>query len=164
MTNTIYKVLLIEDDPSYCDLVVSAAYRSQRPVSIEYKHTLADSLLELSRKRFSGVLCDLRLPDVPDGEGVVKRVADVCGMIPIIVLSGYINDKTYEKCIDEGAIFCLKKTSEPTPLVEVMHTLCERMEQNELADLKMQAALGQWYRERQRLETAVPHVLSKLNS
>ena len=96
-------ILLIEDNPADARLTRELLREADElPVNIVHVDTLARGLACFADRSFGAVLLDLSLSDTVGIEGVTK-VAEVNPMIPIIVLSGQVNEEVAIAALQQGA-------------------------------------------------------------
>jgi two-component system, cell cycle response regulator len=95
------RVLLVEDDPLFANLVVSILHETAE-FEVEYVPRLSTALARLVRDRISLILADLNLPDSsgPVTVGFLRRAAPD---IPVIVLSGVDDVQVALEAVREGA-------------------------------------------------------------
>ena len=96
------KVLVVEDSRAINSLLTHSII-SQLDIPVESAATMAQAklLIEKAPDDFFIAILDLNLPDAPDGE-IVNYVMDQ--NIPVIVLTGSINDQINNKLISKGVI------------------------------------------------------------
>lgn len=121
------KLLIIEDNPG--DFVLIEEYLSDiwDSVNIDHAETFDESktLLETNQD-YHSILLDLSLPDM-SGEALVKKVVELAGGIPVIVLTGYENQEFGLKTLSMGvADYVLKDEITPYFLNKVITYSMER--------------------------------------
>ena len=107
MSTAHQKLLLIEDDEHYAELVsrlLKAPEASSLPVNIEvtWVQYLRDGLRELSAKTFDIVLLDLRLPD-SSGLDSIPKLQDADPDVAIVVLTGTNDEALAMEAVRAGA-------------------------------------------------------------
>jgi PAS domain S-box-containing protein len=65
------------------------------------------------------VLLDLAMPRI-GGEGVLERIREINGSVPVVIVSGYVQSSRARRLIDHGAVGLLWK---PFSLSELAHTV-----------------------------------------
>ena len=104
METTIITALLIEDSDDDALLIQKYLAGSRRD---RYKVTrvnrLADGLDILKSINFDVILLDLGLPDGPAGIGTFEQVYAQASQTPIIVLTGFDDDKIAVESVQKGA-------------------------------------------------------------
>ena len=79
----------------------------------EYKATGTYNLQEAvnllkSGIKFDIIITDLQLPDASRNE-VIPTIKNLCDDSPIVVLSGYTDDRIMRECLLDGAFYVLNK-------------------------------------------------------
>ena len=97
------RVLAVEDDPLYADLV-RHLLRRDRGAEYELRcaRTLAEGLAVLGKEVVDVVLADLHLPDSA-GMDTVTRLLEHTRDLPIVVLTGVDDDKIGTEAVRRGA-------------------------------------------------------------
>lgn len=91
------RVMMIEDDPLFAELVATRLRRSSLgPIDLETHHSLAAGLDAIRRDPPDAVLLDLHLPDAY-GLKSLESVTEEFPELPVIVLTG---SQTEGKAID----------------------------------------------------------------
>lgn len=87
-----YQILVVEDNPGDFALVENLIFQQiEAPVIIQAKtFKNAKEILTKTRHGYTTVLLDLSLPD-HSGEPLIHEMVNLCGTIPLIVLTGYID-------------------------------------------------------------------------
>ncbi len=85
--------------------------------------------LELAMKsNVDLVLCDLKLPDRP-GLEVIKTLRTIRGLVPVVVISGFIDDTTISDAREAGVKEYLSKPFLKEKLLSLLNTIfCDRKE------------------------------------
>jgi len=102
MTTTPLHVLLIEDNPGDACLVKELLREAGTPITVTAVDTLAAALQLLAERRFDLVLTDLWLPDSQNFE-TFTRLFNAAPHTPIIVLTGFANEKLGVQAVQAGA-------------------------------------------------------------
>jgi signal transduction histidine kinase len=97
------RVLAIEDDPLYADLV-RHLLRRDRIATYELRcaRTLTEGLSALESEVVDVVLADLHLPD-SSGMETVERLLDAASGVPVVVLTGVEDDVVGTEAVRRGA-------------------------------------------------------------
>ncbi len=98
-------VLFIEDDKLFRDWIAETL---QGEVTLESVGTLAEGLARLSNGAFDCALLDLNLPD-SQGEGTYQRLRSTFPNLPIVILSGALDEGRTKRLYAQGAVCCLCK-------------------------------------------------------
>jgi len=136
------KVLAIEDDPLYADLI-RHLLRRDRVATYElcWVTSLADALAVIDGEVVDVVLADLHLPDSA-GVETVSRLLERGGDIPVVVLTGVDDDHVGSEAVRLGAQdYLVKQDVRGGILGRVLRYAIERKavksrEQRRLADLE----------------------------
>ncbi|MGB3584977.1 MAG: sigma-54 dependent transcriptional regulator [Tunicatimonas sp.] len=108
------RVLIIDDDPSFCTLLrnflkknnyeTQEAYSAKEGIRAVYDHT------------FDIILIDYRLPDM-DGLELLKNIKKRYLHIPVIIMTNYANIKTAVKAMQLGAFEYVTKPINPDEIL-----------------------------------------------
>ena len=136
------KVLAVEDDPLYADLV-RHLLRRDRVASYELRwaKSLAEALVAVQTEVIDVVLADLHLPDSA-GMETVSRLLERGGDIPVVVLTGVDDDQVGSEAVRRGAQdYLVKQDVRGGILGRVLRYAIERKaaearEQRRVADLE----------------------------
>jgi CheY-like chemotaxis protein len=96
------RVLLVEDDPLFANLVSSILQEASSEFQVEYVPRLSTALARIARDRISLILTDLQLPD-SSGPTTVRFLRGAAPGLPIIVLSGIDDVDIALEAVREGA-------------------------------------------------------------
>jgi len=99
-----YRVLVIEDNPGDYALVENLLVENFEKVVITHANDFSSAMKVLSTENcpFEVILLDISLPDKA-GEPLIKEVAELCPVAPVIVLTGYSDLKFGVKSLSLGA-------------------------------------------------------------
>ena len=103
------KILVVDDNPEFVDLIRKILERKdfQVSVALDGKTAIEKVLSDVPEL----VLLDLKLPDIP-GEEVLKRIKEIDKDIAIIVITGYGGEQVAVDMMRKGAIDFLSKPIE----------------------------------------------------
>ena len=90
------KILLIEDDISFCKLLEKFLLKKTYEVTIAF--TAAEARVAIKNESFDLILTDLRLPD-SDGIGLMSEFKAAYPEIPVVLMTGYSDVNTAVKAI-----------------------------------------------------------------
>jgi len=96
------RVLLVEDDPLFANLIVSILQEASPEFEVDYVPRLSTALARIARDRISLILADLDLPD-SSGPTTVRFLRGAAPSVPIIVLSGLDDVNVALEAVREGA-------------------------------------------------------------
>jgi DNA-binding NtrC family response regulator len=102
-------VLLVEDDPNDQELIE----RGSRDYNIDWyvakNIDTAIKCLEKHGKIFRLVVMDLNLGDREHGKDLFRIIKQRWEWLPVLILSGHIDDQTIDECTTAGFVMFLKK-------------------------------------------------------
>ena len=127
MKRALIKLLLIEDEDSYSDLVeVVLADALTSEFAFHRFRNLQDALEQLAASKFDVVVLDLTLPD-EIGIETFRRVHAASPHLPIVVLSGVDDQKIALQAVREGAQdYLVKGQVDGKMLIRVIQYAMER--------------------------------------
>lgn len=111
------KILLIEDDISFCKLLEKFLIKNGYAVTTAYSATEARNAIK--KECFDLILMDLRLPDY-DGIELMTEFKDAFPPIPVILMTGYSDVNTAVKAIKNGAVDYISKPFNPEEVLLVI--------------------------------------------
>ncbi len=111
------KILLIEDDISFCKLLEKFLIKNSYAVTAAYSATEARNAIK--KEYFDLILTDLRLPDY-DGIELMTEFKDAFPPIPVILMTGYSDVNTAVKAIKNGAADYISKPFNPEEVLLVI--------------------------------------------
>ena len=123
-----FRVLLIEDNSEnaslFCDMIETGAQSSFKVTHVAA--TLAEGLKVIEDGQIDLALVDLNLPD-SNGIATFEKVHPCAPRLPVIVLSGYVDEDLGSKIVHKGGQDCLVKGSFSVQLlVRAMRYAIER--------------------------------------
>ncbi len=130
------KVLLIEDNAGDARLIKElVAEAPEAPFRLEHVDTIANGLARLAEGGVDVILLDLSLPDSQELDGLDRILAQT-QTVPIVVLSGLIDDTVALKAVQTGAQdYLVKGSADRNLLVRTIHHSIERQ--------RLRVALGE---------------------
>ena len=111
------KILLIEDDISFCKLLEKFLIKKEYEVTIAF--SAAEARIAIKKEFFDLILTDLRLPD-SDGIGLMSEFKISNPEIPVILMTGYSDVNTAVKAIKNGAADYISKPFNPDEVLLVI--------------------------------------------
>ncbi|MBP1223364.1 sigma-54-dependent transcriptional regulator [Flavobacterium sp. 1355] len=111
------KILLIEDDISFCKLLEKFLVKKAYEVTISF--SAAEARIAVKKESFDLILTDLRLPD-SDGIGLMAEFKNAYPEIPVILMTGYSDVNTAVKAIKNGASDYISKPFNPDEVLLVI--------------------------------------------
>ena len=122
------KILLIEDDISFCKLLEKFLIKKAYDVTIAF--SAAEARTAIKNESFDLILTDLRLPD-SDGIGLMTEFKSSHPHIPVIMMTGYSDVNTAVKAIKNGAADYISKPFNPD---EVLLVITNALQNNNEAE------------------------------
>ncbi|MET0944553.1 MAG: sigma-54 dependent transcriptional regulator [Flavobacterium sp.] len=111
------KILLIEDDISFCKLLEKFLIKKAYDVTVAF--SAEEARLAMKKESFDLILTDLRLPD-SDGIGLMSEFKTAYPEIPVILMTGYSDVNTAVKAIKNGAADYISKPFNPDEVLLVI--------------------------------------------
>lgn len=111
------KILLIEDDISFCKLLEKFLIKKAFDVTIAF--SAEEARLAIKKESFDLILTDLRLPD-SDGIGLMAEFKTSYPEIPVVLMTGYSDVNTAVKAIKNGAADYISKPFNPDEVLLVI--------------------------------------------
>ncbi len=124
------KILLIEDDISFCKLLEKFLIKNAFDVTIAF--SAAEARVAIKKDSFDLILTDLRLPD-SDGIGLMSEFKTAYPEIPVILMTGYSDVNTAVKAIKNGAADYISKPFNPDEVLLVI-TNALKTQETEIED------------------------------
>jgi serine phosphatase RsbU (regulator of sigma subunit) len=132
-------VLLIEDDRGDALLVEELIADAVADIELRWAESMAAAELEIGRSRPDCVLLDLNLPDA-NGTDAVDRVCTMDATLPIVVLTGHIDEHYGVSAVASGAQdYLVKGRVEPEMLRRSLLYAIER-KRSELTAVDLHAS------------------------
>ncbi|WP_316635777.1 sigma-54 dependent transcriptional regulator [uncultured Flavobacterium sp.] len=122
------KILLIEDDISFCKLLEKFLVKKAYEVTIAF--SAAEAKTAIKNESFDLILTDLRLPD-SDGIGLMSEFKISHPHIPVILMTGYSDVNTAVKAIKNGAADYISKPFNPDEVLLVITNALQHSEVGE---------------------------------
>jgi two-component system response regulator HydG len=111
------KILVIEDDISFCKLLEKFLTKNKYEVSVAFSASEARAIIK--NESFDLILTDLRLPD-SDGIGLMSEFKNEYPEVPVILMTGYSDVNTAVKAIKNGAADYISKPFNPDEVLLVI--------------------------------------------
>lgn len=127
------KILLIEDDISFCKLLEKFLVKKAYEVTIAF--SAAEAKIAIKNESFDLILTDLRLPD-SDGIGLMSEFKISHPHIPVILMTGYSDVNTAVKAIKNGAADYISKPFNPDEVLLVITNALKNSEAEEEIPVK----------------------------
>jgi two-component system response regulator HydG len=111
------KILIVEDDISFCKLLEKFLIKNNYTVSSTF--SAVEARLLLQNEEFNLILTDLRLPDA-DGIELLAEIKASYPQIPVVLMTGYSEVSTAVKAIKNGASDYISKPFNPDEVLVVI--------------------------------------------
>ena len=111
------KILIIEDDISFCKLLEKFLTKNNYAVTIAF--SASEARLATQNETFDLILTDLRLPDA-DGIELLAEFKAAFPTIPVVLMTGYSEVSTAVKAIKNGASDYISKPFNPDEVLVVI--------------------------------------------
>jgi DNA-binding response OmpR family regulator len=152
--------MLVEDNPGDARLVQEMLRKGyDPPIQLLHVTRLAEAIECLALQPYSAILLDLSLPD---GHGLetVKRIGNAAPDVPIVVMSGLIDEEIAIASVQAGAQdYLVKGNADPDLLVRSIQYAIERHRMQRRLHAAQQALQQQAER-----EALVNRITNALNS
>ncbi len=134
------KILLIEDDISFCKLLEKFLIKKAYEVTIAF--SAAEARTAIKNESFDLILTDLRLPD-SDGIGLMTEIKNSHPHIPVVMMTGYSDVNTAVKAIKNGAADYISKPFNPDEVLLVITNALQNNEAEEISPKEKKPAKKQ---------------------
>ena len=111
------KILLIEDDVSFCKLLEKFLVKNSYLVTTAF--TAEEAKIKIKNQEFDLIITDLRLPNY-DGIELMSEFKKINPTIPVILMTGYSDVNTAVKAIKKGASDYISKPFNPQEVLLVI--------------------------------------------
>jgi len=129
------RILLIEDDPDYEELIAHILITCVNPFEVKPAANLADGLALLDEYSPELILVDLSLPD-SFGYETFLRVRERAHGVPIIVLTGLDDDHVAVQAVEDGAAdYLVKSQMQPQSVVRCVQMAFSRQRRQDSMSL-----------------------------
>jgi two-component system response regulator HydG len=117
MCQVMPKILVIEDDISFCKLLEK--FLTKNAYTVVSSYTAAEAKNAIKKEHFDLVLTDLRLPD-SDGIELMMEIKTEFPDLPVVLMTGYSDVNTAVKAIKNGAVDYISKPFNPDEVLLVI--------------------------------------------
>ncbi|WP_422090307.1 sigma-54-dependent transcriptional regulator [Tenacibaculum ovolyticum] len=121
------KILLVEDDVTFSDILKRFLERHNYIIDVSYTISNASSLLK--KENYNLIFTDLRLPD-GDGITFLKQIKKNNNDIPVVLMTSYAEISTAVQAIKQGAFDYISKPFNPDEVLEVINNALEEKPTN----------------------------------
>ena len=127
IANKSLTVLLVEDNSDYAQMVLNILKTNlNQQVKVLWETRLGDGMARLDQEQIDVILLDMSLPDSTGIETLQKTIAKA-PELPIVILTGYADEKQDLKALHEGAQdYLIKGQNEVTLLPKAICYAIER--------------------------------------
>ena len=118
MTQAGGPLLLVDDDPIFCDALRRALERRGMQAEVAHDVPQAERLAAARPPRYA--VLDLRMPG-PPGLVLIERLRRLDPAVRIVILTGYASIATAVEAIKLGAVQYLTKPTDAAQILEALH-------------------------------------------
>lgn len=111
------KILLVEDDVTFSNMLKHFLERHQYTVEVSYTIKNASALLK--KHSYNLIFTDLRLPD-GNGIDLLKQSKNTDSNIPVVLMTSYAEVSTAVQAMKQGAFDYISKPFNPDEVLEVI--------------------------------------------
>ena len=112
------EVLIIDDDKVILESI-KKQLRHNDNLDLEFIDDPVAGLEKINEHKFDLIICDVRMKNL-NGLDVLKLIKSNHPELPVIILSGYVDDKMIEKAYNLGCYDFLVKPVRKTALLETI--------------------------------------------
>ncbi|WP_348824035.1 sigma-54-dependent transcriptional regulator [Flavobacterium aestuarii] len=127
------RILLIEDDISFCKLLEKFLIKKAYDVTIAF--SAAEARIAVKKESFHLILMDIRLPDF-DGIGLMTEFKASNPEVPVILMTGYSDVNTAVKAIKNGAADYISKPFNPDEVLLVITNAMQPTQEKTVSKVK----------------------------
>lgn len=117
------KILLVEDDVSFCKMLEN--FLARKEYSVETAFTAEEAKIKIKKDNFDLIITDLRLPNY-DGIELMSEFKKEFPQIPVILMTGYSDVNTAVKAIKNGASDYISKPFNPEEVLLVVSNALQK--------------------------------------
>lgn len=118
-----YKVLIVDDDPTFCLMLKS--YLGNKGFEVKEVFSAGSALKVAAEQKFDIILTDLRLPDF-DGIVLIDKLKKIAPGIPAILMTRYGDIRSAVTAIKSGAFDYITKPVNPDELLLAVNKALEK--------------------------------------
>jgi len=112
------KILIIEDDTAFCQMLEK--FLTKKGFAVSTSYTIKEAEEQLSTSRFDVILSDVRLPK-GNGVTLLPQVKKESPHTQVILMTGYAEVRTAVSAIKSGAFDYISKPFTPDEIVTVIN-------------------------------------------
>ncbi|MDE1206354.1 sigma-54-dependent transcriptional regulator [Tenacibaculum larymnensis] len=116
------KILLVEDDVTFSNMLKHFLERHQYTVEVSY--TIKNAFTLLKKHSYNLIFTDLRLPD-GNGIDLLKQSKNTDSKIPVVLMTSYAEVSTAVQAMKQGAFDYISKPFNPEEVLEVISNALE---------------------------------------
>ena len=104
-------VMLVDDSEMDRQIILrgSEEFNIEWTMTRSYEEAIRALAKQNNRKRFRLIVLDLNLQSSPDGVALFRTIKETWPWIPVLVLSGHIDDRTITEMTKVGFVMFMKK-------------------------------------------------------
>lgn len=114
-------ILVIDDDITILQSI-EKQLKNEARLNLEFVSNPLEGLKRVNEKTYQLIICDIRMKPI-DGIEVLKKVKSEHHDIPIIILTGFVNDKILNDAKRFGSNAFLYKPVRKRKLIESIYSL-----------------------------------------
>lgn len=122
------KILLVEDDAAFCEMLAKFLMRKSFEVTSCY--SAEDALKKIETEKFDLIITDLRLPNY-DGIELMLQFKTKFPSTPVLLMTGYSDVTTAVKAMKNGASDYISKPFNPDEVLLVIENALSQSNQTE---------------------------------
>ena len=117
------KILLVEDDVSFCKMLEN--FLTRKDYNVETAFTAEEAKIKVKKDNFDLIITDLRLPNY-EGIELMAEFKKEFPQIPVILMTGYSDVNTAVKAIKNGASDYISKPFNPEEVLLVVSNALQK--------------------------------------
>nr|WP_299072425.1 sigma-54 dependent transcriptional regulator [uncultured Allomuricauda sp.] len=129
------KILIIEDDTAFCQMLQSFLTKHNFDISISY--TIKEAKEQLSTSFFDIILSDVRLPK-GDGISFLAHIKEKSPKTQVVLMTGYAEVKSAVDAMKKGAFDYISKPFTPENILSIIKNALNPAVKRKMGDLETQ--------------------------
>ena len=121
MTKVKFKILVVDDEPGWRDLLCLELFSEDREVVTP--SNAEEALKRLQQHSFDLIITDARMPGRLDGIDLIQTYRREKPEQKAIFITGYALEEKIEQALEPGAVVCIKKPFESRELFAAIQSL-----------------------------------------
>jgi two-component system response regulator HydG len=120
------KILLVEDDTAFCDML--AKFLVRKSFEVETAYSAEEALSKIETEKLDLIITDLRLPNY-DGIELMMQFKKKLPTVPVVLMTGYSDVSTAVKAMKNGASDYISKPFNPDEVLLVIENALKNQKQ-----------------------------------